>query len=628
MNAETEKWRRVKQVFCEALEIPADGRAAFFEQACAGDEELKQEVESLLAAHELAVGFMTTPSLEPVSRITAEEEVRFTAGRLLGHYKALALLGEGGMGKVYRALDMQLGREVAIKVLPDHLTRNREALLRFKREARALGALSHPHILTIYEFNIEQGVSYIVSELLKGETLRARMARSKLSLDNALEIALPVAEGLAATHAKGIVHRDLKPENIFLTTDGGVKVLDFGVARLAESVPLQLGDTATTLFQTAEQGMVIGTVPYMSPEQLRGLKVDQRSDIFSFGSLLYEMVSGRNPFSGGAMAETMAAILKDEPPELAQEFPRALEDVIRRCLEKDREDRYQSGGDLAAALKSLNRCLEKNRVDRYQSGRESVEVLKALNAEPAAKKSIPPAPWSRKRIVKWFLAGLVLFVSLTILIFQPALPKRAINRLIWHLTEEKPPRDCAEVIKYYLEEGPPAGKDKSYKFHFIPCESGSLYIIAPGKEKTPTTLLTEMPNTKSSGVTTNRCQAGQEYSFPAGEEKWIRVTSDDPITAFTIIFLPDSRPAPPPVFEAEGPQGAPVPLPGILRGLAGTPLTLGEQSQLESWREPFSVNASEFIPRTAGDKSFVSLPLSIGRDAHRWVSFEIPLAGR
>ncbi len=279
----------------------------------------------------------------------------FSEGSRLGPYEILSHLGSGGMGAVYLARDTRLGREVAIKVLQEHLASDPAALGRFEREARAVAALSHPNILAIHDFGVEDGLCYSVTELLRGETLRGRLDRESLSWRKAVEIAVSIADGLAAAHAQGIVHRDLKPENVFLTEDGRVKILDFGLARLQPGAPEEVGSSVLTASQT-QPGTVMGSAAYMSPEQVRGLPVDARSDIFSFGSVLYEMVTGRRAFAGKTSADAMAAILKESPPdpsESGKTIPLALARVITRCLEKSPDERFQSARDLTYALREI-----------------------------------------------------------------------------------------------------------------------------------------------------------------------------------------------------------------------------------------------------------------------------------
>src|SRR5712692_7808145 len=273
-------------------------------------------------------------------------------GSRLGPYEVAAPLGAGGMGEVYRARDTRLGRDVAIKVLPEHLAKSPVALSRFEREAKAVAALSHPNILALYDVGSEQGVSYAVTELLEGETLRARLAQSAVPWRKAVEIGTAVAEGMAAAHSKGLIHRDLKPENIFLTSDGRVKILDFGLARWKPK-PSATADAATPT--ETEAGTVMGTVGYMSPEQIRGTAADAPSDIFSLGCVLYEMVTAQRAFARPSAPETMAAILNEDPPNLAdsgKEVPADLQGIIHHCLEKHAEQRFQSARDLAFALRA------------------------------------------------------------------------------------------------------------------------------------------------------------------------------------------------------------------------------------------------------------------------------------
>ncbi len=273
------------------------------------------------------------------------------AGVRLGPYQILAPLGRGGMGEVYRARDLRLGREVAVKVLPEHLAADPERLARFEREAQAVAALAHPNILTLYDIGREQGAPFAVTELLEGVTLRQRLAGAALPWREALEIAAAVAEGLAAAHAKGIVHRDVKPENLFLTGDGRVKILDFGLARVEAPVSAELETGPYVPCQT-DPGTVVGTVGYMAPEQLRGLPVDARGDLFALGCVLYELLAGRRPFAGRTAAETAAAILHDEPAPLADVPPEA-ERLVRHCLAKEPGQRPASARDLAVALRAF-----------------------------------------------------------------------------------------------------------------------------------------------------------------------------------------------------------------------------------------------------------------------------------
>ena len=279
-----------------------------------------------------------------------------SSGTKLGRYEIRSQVGAGGMGEVYLARDLEIGRDVAVKVLPSTFSAEQDRLKRFQQEACAAGALNHPNILSIYDVGKHDGSPYVVSELLEGETLRKRIAGTPLAQRRAIDYALQIANGLAAAHEKGIIHRDLKPENIFVTNEGRVKILDFGLAKLTETNHEQISTEISTRQLDTNPGVVMGTLGYMSPEQLKGHVIDQRSDIFSFGAVLYEMLSGHRAFHGESAAETMSAILKEDPPELwdtNKTVSPALNRLINHCLEKNPEARFHSARDLAFALEAL-----------------------------------------------------------------------------------------------------------------------------------------------------------------------------------------------------------------------------------------------------------------------------------
>src|SRR5262245_3234530 len=279
-----------------------------------------------------------------------------TSGIQFDHYEVLSPLGEGGMGEVWRARDTRLNREVAIKVLPASFTQDEDRLRRFEQEALATSALNHPNILTVYDVGDHEGTPFIVAELLEGEELREQLNEGALPVRRSVEYGRQIAAGLAAAHEKNIVHRDLKPENLFITRDGRVKILDFGLAKLKPSQVSCVDSQAPTQKKITDPGTVMGTVGYMSPEQVRGQEVDHRSDIFSFGVILYELLSGRRAFSGESVVEVMNAILKEEAPELGEsnaKISRALDKIVRRCLEKRPERRFQTASDLGFALEAL-----------------------------------------------------------------------------------------------------------------------------------------------------------------------------------------------------------------------------------------------------------------------------------
>src|SRR5262245_12241551 len=296
-----ERWEEIGQLCAAALEMTPDERGAFLEQACAGDEDLRREVESLIAADARAGDFIAAPAVGNAVEFLTEERVPSLTGRMLGDYEVLAFLGKGGMGEVYLARDPSLERKVALKLLLENFTRDEIRVRRFIQEAKSVSALNHPNIITIHEIGEADGRHYISTEFIEGQTLRRYLASAPMKLFVAIETVVQICSALEAAHDAGIVHRDVKPENIMVRPDGLVKVLDFGLAKLIERrTGVSIFDTQASLsigFRT-EPGTIMGTVAYMSPEQVRGDEVDARSDIFSLGVVLYEMMAGRSPFTG------------------------------------------------------------------------------------------------------------------------------------------------------------------------------------------------------------------------------------------------------------------------------------------------------------------------------------------
>ena len=345
-----ERYRQIKSVLQAALELEPAGQAAFVEQACGNDAELKAEVRSLLDHDRESEGFLEKPAVE-----TTGAAFRLKPGSRLGPYEIVEPIGAGAMGEVYRAHDPRFGRDVAIKLLPAAFATDEGRLARFEREARAAGSLNHPNVLTVHDFGREEGMPYLVSELLRGETLRERLKNSAIAPATAVAYAAQIARGLEAAHALGIVHRDVKPENVFLAQAGLVKILDFGVARMPD-LPGTGRDAAPG--GATEPGMVLGTVGYMSPEQVRGEPAGPRSDIFSLGVVLYEMLAGTRPFAGATWVDETNAILRKEAPDLPRDLagipdPAALNRILPRCLAKRAENRFESARDLAFALESI-----------------------------------------------------------------------------------------------------------------------------------------------------------------------------------------------------------------------------------------------------------------------------------
>jgi serine/threonine protein kinase len=357
-----ERWQELKQLVGSALAVPEAEREAFVRDRAAQDSELCGQALSLLSSADLAEGFLSAPAVEAagsiLDSIVEERHEPVPVGALFGPYQIVGLIGAGGMGEVYRARDERLKRDVAIKVLPSAFTENSDRLRRFEQEARAAGGLNHPNILAIHDIGSKDGAPFVVSELLDGDTLRSRLTAGALPARKAIDYAIQVARGLAAAHEKGIVHRDLKPENLFITKDGRVKILDFGLAKVTR--PESGGGRASAVSTTpagTEPGVVMGTVGYMSPEQVRGRPTDARSDIFSLGAILYEMLSGKRAFRGDSPVETMSAILNADPPEFSatnRNISPGLERIVRHCLEKSPEERFHSARDLAFDLEALS----------------------------------------------------------------------------------------------------------------------------------------------------------------------------------------------------------------------------------------------------------------------------------
>ena len=353
---------KIEEIFCAALEHEPDDVAQFLDSACEGDEALRRKIESLLASRQREGNFIETSAVGIATRIIETGQADLLVDQTFGHYKISKQIGSGGMGEVYLATDVTAGRKAALKLLPIRFTGDPERLKRFQQEARAVVALNHPNILTVYEIGEDHSIHYIASELIEGETLRQRLTRGRMELSEAVDIAIQLASALAAAHETGIVHRDINPGNIMLRRDGYVKVLDFGIAKLAEQeAPAAMPkDEALSLVET-NLGLILGTVRYMSPEQACGSPVDKRTDIWSLGVVLYEMATGHAPFTGDTPRDVMTSILEKEPPALTsyiRQTPAELRQIISKALRKDRTERYQSVSEMVQALKNLRHKLE------------------------------------------------------------------------------------------------------------------------------------------------------------------------------------------------------------------------------------------------------------------------------
>ena len=359
--SDSQRWQRVKEIFDGALERQGAEREAFLDRACDGDGEVREEVESLLRSYEVAGSFMESPA---VANAAHDLEQKLTPGQRIKHYQVVNLIGEGGMGEVYLATDTILGRRVALKVLPAFVSKDPERLRRFTQEARAASRLSHPNVCVVHEIGeTDDRRPFIAMEYVEGMTLRQRIRNQAMKLGDVLDIAIQIAEGLIAAHEAGIIHRDIKPENIIIRPEGYVKILDFGLAKLTERHKSATTTTMPTLLFHSTPGVVIGTAAYMSPEQARGVSVDERTDIWGLGVVLYEMASGRAPFTGETPTDVVVAIVERDQPPISQHVegaPPELERIVRKALRKDRNERYQIVKEMAIDLRSLRRELEVN----------------------------------------------------------------------------------------------------------------------------------------------------------------------------------------------------------------------------------------------------------------------------
>src|SRR5437762_10186037 len=352
----------IEEIFYAALDQEPDQIGAFLDTACEGDELLRRKVEALLASRQRVGSFIETSALGIATRIIENGQADLLVGQTFGHYKISKRIGSGGMGEVYLATDVTAGRKAALKLLPMRFTGDANRLKRFQQEARAVVALNQPNILTVYEIGEDHSTHYIASELIEGETLRQRLARGRMELSEAVDVGIQVASALAAAHEAGIVHRDINPGNIMLRPDRYVKVLDFGIAKLAEQeAPAPMPKDEALLLVETNLGSILGTVPYMSPEQARGAQVDQKTDIWSLGVVLCQMVTVHEPFTGDTPRGVMTSILEKEPPPLTsynKQAPAELQQIISKTLRKDRRERYQSAGEMLQALKNLRHNLE------------------------------------------------------------------------------------------------------------------------------------------------------------------------------------------------------------------------------------------------------------------------------
>jgi serine/threonine-protein kinase len=395
-----EKWHEVKEIFYAALRHAPEEREQFLNESCKDDDHLRREVESLLSSSDAAGSFMQNPAVGEVADAITGNNEKLRVSQNISHYKIIRLLGEGGMGEVYLAEDTRLERKVALKILPAAFAQDAERMRRFVQEAKAVSALNHPNILTIYETGETDNTNYIASEYVEGETLSERLRGEPLNLKSALDVAAQIASALQAAHGAKIVHRDIKPDNVMIRPDGFVKLLDFGIAKLTEKQPESIdAESATAIQASTTPGMIIGTANYMSPEQARGKAVDARTDIFSFGLVLYEMLSGKRAFEGENAMDVISFILHKEPVPLSRlmpDVPREIERIVGKALRKDCEERYQTAKDLLIDLKDARQDLEfQNKLERTASPNREQAETQIINA---VTRDTPPTASSAEYI--------------------------------------------------------------------------------------------------------------------------------------------------------------------------------------------------------------------------------------
>ena len=416
-----EDYKKVKEIFGSALEVDPARRGDYLSEACDGDDHLRSEVDRLLNSYDDE--FMEMPAVADFAEEISAEGAR--SGDSIAHYHLHEMIGSGGMGEVYLAEDMKLGRKVAIKVLPDEFTADSDRLKRFQMEARSASALSHPNIITIYEIGESGNTHYIATEFVDGETLRQRLSEERFSIQESLECGVQLAAAVTAAHEAGITHRDIKPENIMIRGDGLLKVLDFGLAKhgvpvAASTVPVGPNDEPTLRMVKTEPGVIMGTIQYMSPEQARGIETDARTDIWSLGCVLYEMLCGRPPFSGETSADVIAEIVKSTPTSVKLHcpgVPERLEEVVGKALEKNQPDRYQTARDLLNDLKLLQKKIDANPELSRAGLLKRFRPKKFKRAKPKRTSEKDLATVSSAEYLIWGIkahrlttAGIVLFV--------------------------------------------------------------------------------------------------------------------------------------------------------------------------------------------------------------------------
>ncbi len=521
------RYQEIDTLFGDLLQLPREDRAASLAHSCRGDENLRNTLEALLAAYESEDGFLDAPAFLLLDHDPSAQQRTDLSGVVIGGYRILQPLGAGALAEVWLAKDERLQRQVALKILRAKFVRDSNQVLRFEQEARAASKLSHPNIVTIHEIGESEGIHFIAQELIDGVTLRKRLAHGLMPIDLLLEIAMQVVAALSAAHKSGIIHRDIKPENLMIRTDGLVKVLDFGIARVVEQDPTRENGWLDGQDNLTTPGLILGTVKYMSPEQARGLALDPRSDIFSFGTVLYEMATGKAPFSGPTSADTLAAVLADNPAPISASRPDVtpqLEQLILQCLEKDRDQRFSSTEDLAAALRAL-----------------ALRTEARATITPPSRANLPIGRL-RAPSLKWLLGGLSTLSAIAVLLtftWRAAHPGTALpfdSMEITRLALPGPITDAAiapnaKSVAYLLQgiEGPSV-----WIRQLAPTQDKRIAALAPGNYQD----LIYSPDSAYIYYVQTTNLAGTLYRIPSAGGRAEQVLGD--VTG-RISFTPDGR---------------------------------------------------------------------------------------
>ena len=410
----SERWQQVEEIFQAALDCPPPERARLLSRVCAGDAELQRQTTSLLEAHDAAADFLEQSALERDADLLIEDPDVSRIGTEIGPYRIVEHLGSGGMGEVYLARDERLTRLVALKILPSYFVSDEDRMRRFQIEARAASALNHANILTVYEVGESDNAHFIATEYIDGQTIREAIEEGNFTLGEVVEIATQLLNGLSAAHAAGIVHRDVKPENVMRRKDGVVKILDFGIAKLVEDSPSDFSTQASRRTSRTEVGAVLGTIAYISPEQARGLLVDERTDVWSCGVVLYEMLSGRRPFAGATNADTIVTILERTPAPIFGIEPKVrtlamLQRIVEKALNKNVEERYQTAAEMLADLSAVKRELELPRRKHSVAAQTSLAEARELTNVYGASRRPYAALIAAIAVVAFLFAVVILY---------------------------------------------------------------------------------------------------------------------------------------------------------------------------------------------------------------------------